>query len=105
MFPLIKTFKSTRIRNAFILNAMVAAFTAILAIEVTQRLDTNESAIYIFMNKITPGKEIGEYTKILIVFITSLISSLIVYHILHILVGYGSAMIMDDKFKTSLPKY
>ena len=55
MFPLIKTFKSTRIRNAFILNAMVAAFTAILAIEVTQRLDTNESAIYIFMNKITPG--------------------------------------------------
>lgn len=105
MFPLIKTFKSTRIRNAFILNAMVAAFTSILAIEITQRLDTNESDIYIFMNKITPGKEIGEYAKMLIVFITTLISSFVVYHILHLLVGYGAAMIIDNKYKTVLPKY
>jgi hypothetical protein len=105
MYPLIKTFKATRIRNAFILNAMVAAFTAVLAIGITKQLDQNKSDIYIFMNKLTPGKGIGEYTKILITFTTTFISSFIVYNLLHLLFGFGAAMIIDDKFKANLPKY
>ena len=105
MFPLIKGFKATRIRNAFILNAMVAAFTAVLAIELTQQIELTKSNFYIFVNEILPGKKIGEHMKVFIVFLTTLISSIIVYHILHMLFGFGAAMIIDDKFRTSLPKY
>ena len=102
---LIKGFKSTRLRNAFILSAMVAAFTAVLAIELTSRLEEKKSDIYIFMDKIIPGKALGEYTKILIVFITTLISSFIVYNLLHLLFGFGAAMIIDDKYKHKSPNY
>ena len=102
---LIKGFKATRLRNAFILNAMVAAFTAVLAIEITQRLDKKKSDISILMNKIIPGKELGEYTKMLLVFITTLISSFIVYNLLHLLFGYGAGMIIDDKYKHKSPNY
>jgi len=57
------------------------------------------------MNKIIPGKTIGGSMKVVIVFITTFVSSLIVYHILHLLFGFGAAMIIDDKFRTTLPKY
>ena len=105
MYPLIEGFRATRIRNAFILNAMVAASTAVLAIGITKQLDKKKSYIYIFMNEILPGKKIGEHMKVFIVFLTTFISSIIVYHILHMLFGFGAAMIIDDKFRKSLPKY
>lgn len=105
MYPIINGFKSTSIRNAFILNSMLAAFTAIIAIKLTERVEQNKSDFYIFMNKIIPGKTIGDSMKVVIVFITTFISSLIVYHILHLLFGFGAAMIIDDKFRTTLPKY
>ena len=105
MYPLIEGFRATRISNAFILNAMVAASTAVLAIGITKQLDKKKSYIYIFMNEILPGKKIGEHMKVFIVFLTTFISSIIVYHILHLLFGFGAAMIIDDKFRKSLPKY
>lgn len=105
MYPLIKSFKATRLRNAFILNAMVAAFTAIFAIEIRASLEEEKSYLYKIVNQFTPGQVIGTYTTILIVFLATFISSFIVYNILHLLFGYGASMIIDDKFKSALPKY
>ena len=104
-YPLIKGFKATRIRNAFILNALVVAFTASLAIEITRRLDKKKSDIYIFMDQFVPGEGIGEYTKMLIVFITTLISSFMAYNLLHFVFGFGAAMIIDNKYKHTPAKY
>jgi len=42
MYPIINGFKSTSIRNAFILNSMLAAFTAIIAIKLTERVEQNK---------------------------------------------------------------
>lgn len=105
MYPLIKSFKATRLRNAFILNAMVAAFTAIFAIEIRASLEQEKSYLYKIVNEFTPGEVIGTYTTILIVFVATFISSFIVYNILHLLFGYGASMIIADKFRVALPKY
>lgn len=105
MYPLIKSFKETRLRNAFILNAMVAAFTAIFAIELRAIFEEEKSYLYKIVNEFTPGEVIGTWTTILIVFVATFISSFIVYTILHLLFGYGASMIIDDKFKAALPKY
>jgi len=105
MYPLIKTFKATRLRNAFILNALVAAFTAVFAIEFRAILDEKKSDIYIYINKLLPGSGISRYMKVVIVLLTTFISSFIVYNILHLLFGYGAGMIIDDKFIKGHPVY
>ncbi len=103
--PLIKGFKSTDISKAFILNALAIAMSAVVAIEMRVQLENEKSTLYIELNKLLPGKTISSLVKIIIVFMSAFITSMVVCIILHLLFGYGAAMIIDNKFKHKNPVY
>ena len=103
--PLIKGFLATRISVAFLLSSLVVAISAVLAIEMRMQLENEKSSIYEIINNIIPGNSLSLSVKMIIVCLTAFIANLLTLNILHILFGYGSAYIIDDKFKQILPKY
>tara|TARA_A100000164_G_scaffold315979_1_gene295811 strand:+ start:548 stop:871 length:324 start_codon:yes stop_codon:yes gene_type:complete len=105
IIPLIKGFKSTDISKAFLLNALAIALAAVVAIETRVQLEDEKSTLYIAVNNMFPEKKLGFILKILLVLLSGFITSLIVHIILHILFGYGAAMIIDDKFINKNPRY
>lgn len=76
---LIKGFKATTIRKAFLLNALAAALISSIAVLVKDRLDAETKMAYM--------------DKFKVVLIITFIASLIVYNILAILFGFGGGML------------
>ena len=70
-----------------------------------RQLENEKSSLYIELNKLLPGKTISSLVKIMIVFMSAFITSMVVCIILHLLFGYGAAMIIDNKFKHKNPLY
>ena len=105
IIPLIKGFKSTDISKAFLLNALAIALAAVVAIETRVQLEDEKSTLYIAVNNMFPEKKLGSILKIILVLLSGFITSLIVHIVLHILFGYGGAMIIDDKFINKNPPY
>jgi hypothetical protein len=104
MVPLIN-FKSTTLFRAFLLNSLAIAISAAVAIEIRELLNDKTSYIYNFVNGLIPGKTLNRTTIILVTFVAAFTSSCVTLLLLHILFGYGAAMIIDPKFKYSNPNY
>ena len=81
--PFIKGFKSTSVWNAFILNSMAVALAATTAIEARNYLEIQYKAI-------------PEYEKAFIAFSIAFLTTLITYHLLHLLFGFGGGMLVNS---------
>ena len=99
MFPLVTNFQTTNIRNAFILNSLAAAFTTVIAIWVHHDIESSGSRVKQMIHY-----DISKYGKIVITFLTAFLSSIIVYHILHLIFGFGISMLNTNPIK-NLHKY
>ena len=103
--PIFEGYRSTNVGIAFLLASLTSALSAVSAIEVRAQLENKESLLYHFIDQVTPGDEVNWWAIITPVFLTAFLSSLIALNVLYVLFGYGSAFIIDDKFKNKLPKY
>lgn len=100
-FPLIKSFRSTTIFKAFILNALAVAIIATLSVEIRALLEDESSQTYLFFNNVntyfTPNtKKLSEIQKIFIVFFLTLFFAFIAYNFLYLLFHYGGGMIASS---------
>lgn len=105
MIPFIEGFRANTIIKAFLLASLVTAISAIVAIETRRELDDTKSHLYVTVNNWFPGKKLGSLAIVFFVFVTTFLTSFLVYNLLHVIFAYGSAMIIDDKYKKSLPPY
>lgn len=103
--PIIEGYRATTVGLAFFLASLATAISAVSAIEVRAQLENTNSALYRFVDSLTPGNRVPWLAIIIPVFLTAFLSNIIALNILHIIFGYGSAFIIDDKFKHKLPKY
>ncbi len=85
-FPLIKNFLATTYFKAFILNAIAAAVIAALSIEMRSYLDR-------VGRKAKGGWDLSDAAKTIIVIISGFTVAVIVYAIMHLLVGFGGGML------------
>ncbi len=93
---LINDFKATTYFKAFILNAIVAAFVAAIAVEFRMILDEDKNPIAVYLYNII-GNDISEVERFLIVFVVTLLAAYICYHIMYLIVGYGGGFITTNK--------
>jgi hypothetical protein len=103
--PIIEGYRATNVRIAFFLASLATALSAVSAIEVRAQLENKDSRLYRFVDRLTPGDRVPWLAIVIPVFLTAFLSNILALNILHILFGYGSAFIIDDKFKHKLPKY
>ena len=88
ILPLIKGYRATTYTHAFTINAFVAALVASIAIETRFFIYNEEDSII----KIT-GRKLYAYEKILCVFLTTFIITVIIYCLLYITIGFGGGML------------
>ena len=105
MIPLVQGFRANTVIKAFVLASLVTAISAVVAIETRRELEDTKSTLYITVNNWFPGKKLGSIAIIFFVFVTTFLTSFLVYNLLHVLFGYGSAMIIDKQYKKALPPY
>jgi hypothetical protein len=103
--PIIEGYRATNVRIAFFLASLATALSAVSAIEVRAQLENKDSRLYRFVDRLTPGDRVPWLAIVIPVFLTAFLSNIIALNILHVFFGYGSAFIIDDKFKHKLPKY
>ena len=89
--PLIHSFKSTTIRNAFILNSLASTITIVVAI-----LLKNEYNQY-FENHTGDIKKIKQvkltFSQIATLMVITFFTSMITYTLLYVLFGFGGGML------------
>lgn len=95
--PVIKDFKAKNYFNAFILSAILSAFIAVVAVTLKEMLKNKESQIYIFFDKLFPGKGLTDFDILIILFCVTFFSAFFAYIVMYILFGYGSSMINSTK--------
>ena len=105
MIPLIEGFRANTILKAFILISLVTSISSVVAIETRSELDDTKSKLYIAINDWFPGKKLGSIVIMFFVFLTTFLTSFAIYMLLHVIFAYGSSMIIDAKYKKSLPPY
>ena len=103
--PIFEGYRATTVSTAFFLASLATALSAVSAIEVRAQLENKNSVLYRFVDRLTPGNRVPWLAIIIPVFLTAFLSNIIALNILHILFGYGSAYIIDDKYKHKLPKF
>ena len=89
-------FKATTYFKAFILNAIVAAFIAAIAVEFRMILDEDKNPISVYLYNII-GNDISEVERFVIVLIVTLLAAYICYHIMYFLVGFGGGFITTNR--------
>ena len=87
-FPLIKNFSATTYLKAFILNAIAAAVIAALSIEMRSYLDR-------VGRKAKGGWDLSDTAKTIIVIVSGFTVAIVVYVIMHLLVGFGGGMLAN----------
>ena len=104
--PIFKHFQATSFFKAFVINGIVAALIATLTIEVRIKLEKEDSNYSIFTRKLFNSEKLNEYHKMFIVFGTSFLISLVVYHLMLLFFSYGGGMLAPRVFnKMSLFSY
>lgn len=99
ILPITTRMRSTTYFRAFVLNAVATAAVAALAIEMRMQLDMDKEAIYGYFARALGAKTLSEAQKVVIVFCTAFIGSLLVYHTLYALVAFGGSMLVSGPFK------
>ena len=98
ILPLFKHFHAVNIPKAFILNALVAAIVASFATEMRASLDNTNDDWFRFFDKILPGNGLGTGTTTFIVFTTTFLITMIVYHVMYLLFEYGGGLLMNKTY-------
>jgi len=78
------------------LNALVTALIAALAIELRLQLDDKKSSIYIFFNKLFYGERLYRYQAFSIEFFITFIVAVQVYLIMYLLFNFGGGMMIEN---------
>ena len=97
MKPFISSFRATTYGRAFLLNAFVTAAIAVFAIEMRSQLQNVKGGVYSYFNDILAGKDLSEMQIIGIVFGTTFLAAMIVYHLMYFMFHYGAGMIISDQ--------
>lgn len=105
MIPLIEGFRANTVIKSFVLASLVTAISAVVAIETRRELEDTKSTLYITVNNWFPGKKLGSLAIIFFVFVTTFLTSFLVYNLLHVIFAYGAAMIIDKQYSKALPPY
>ena len=87
MFPLIKNFTANTFTKAFLINALCSALIASASIRMKSYLDN-------LKNRKKNSWSFTEFQKMIIVFFTAFIVSIITYYILYLLIGFGGGMMV-----------
>jgi hypothetical protein len=103
--PIFEGYRATTVGVAFLLASLASALSAVAAIETRAQLSNEHSFLYRFIDRLTPGNRVPWLAIIIPVFLTAFLSNIIALNILHVLFGYGSAYVIDNKYKHKLPKY
>lgn len=96
MFPLIKGFRSTNYFKAFMLNAVVTALIAVVAIETRVTLQDRKGDFYEFFNNYLVGKDLSEIQITLITFLATFVASILVYNFMFLLFHYGGGFMITN---------
>ena len=100
LIPLTTRLRATTYFRAFILNAIATAAVAALAIEMRMQLDMDKEVIYGYFARALGSKVLSETQKVVIVFWTAFLGSLVVFHALYALVAFGGGMVVSGPFKS-----
>jgi hypothetical protein len=96
IIPIIKDVKANTYINAFILSAILSSFITLVAVSLKEYLKNKESQIYIFFDKLFPGKGLTEIDILVILFGITFLSAFLAYLLMYILFGYGSSMVSSN---------
>jgi hypothetical protein len=99
IIPLVKPIGTDTFFNSFILNSFCLAITATVAVEMRNLLDEKKGYIYTYLNSIIPGKDLSEGEKLIITFVTALVSAFLVYNLFYLLFGFGTGMLGEPSNK------
>jgi hypothetical protein len=100
IFPFTTNFLSDSYFNAFILNALVTALIAAIAIELRMQLNDKESSIYYFFNTIIYGRGLHIYETFLIEFFITFIIAFLVYQMMYVMFNFGGGMMIENNKKS-----
>ena len=88
--PIFQNFKSTNIKNAFILNSISSTLIIFIAMSVKSKFDiytdSNNNHIYVKTN----------YKSILLTLLATFLSTLTSYLVMYILFGCGGGMLINN---------
>ena len=87
--PLIKNFKANSIRNAFILNSMVASITIIVALVFKHEYDQ--------ITKKQDEKTNINIAQITFLLLITFVTSMITYTLFYLIFGFGGGMLITEK--------
>lgn len=89
MFPLIKNFRATGLRKAFVLNAIATAAIVVIAIEIRKAFEDEHNMVYGYFNRLYGTKKLTETQILTIVFPATFISAILVYFAMYAVFDYG----------------
>ena len=99
MFPLVKNFRATGLRKAFILNALVTAAIVVTAIEIRKAFEDEHNYLYGYFNRLYGSKKLSEIHIVIIVFTATFISALVVYWLMYLFFEYGGNFLIPSNKK------
>ena len=102
MFPLVKNFRATGLRKAFVLNALVTAAIVVIAIEIRRAFEDEHNYFYGYFNRLYGTKRLSEAQIITIVFPATFVAALVVYWLMYILFEYGGNFLISSNKKMPL---
>ena len=88
-------FRSTSYLKAFILYASIAAIASTFAIEIRLSLEDKQSSLFKMVAPLTPENGINDIHKILVTILITFITSIIIYHLMYFIFGWGGGMIVS----------
>ena len=94
MVPLIKNFRATGLRKAFVLNALVTAAIVVIAMEIRKAFEDEHNYFYGYFNRLYGTKHLSEVQIVTIVFPATFLSALLVYGLMYFLFEYGGNFII-----------
>jgi hypothetical protein len=87
-------FRSTSFLKAFILYSSVIAIATTLAIEFRITLENDKSRLFNLIADFTPETGINSLHKLFVTILITFVASIIIYHIMYLIFGWGGGMIV-----------
>ena len=102
MFPLVKNFRATGLRKAFVLNALVTAAIVVIAIEIRRTFEDEHNYLYGYFNRLYGTKTLSETQIVMIVFPATFVAALLVYWLMYMFFEYGGNFLISSNKKMPL---
>ena len=88
-------YRGTTFVRAFFLYALVAALAATFAIEIRLQLENKDSKLFKIIAPLTPESGISHLHKLIAATLITFGTSVIIYHLMYIIFGWGGGMVLD----------